>query len=66
MRMHPTLQKLEQMRLHGMAHALRDQRTQPEMEQLPFMDRLGLLVDHEEIVRYNKRLRSRLRRARLR
>ncbi len=66
MLLHPTLDKLEQMRLHGMARALRDQLTQPEMEQLPFMDRLGLLVDHEEIVRYNNRLRSRLRRARLR
>ncbi len=30
------------------------------------MDRLGLLVDQEAIVRYNKRLRSHLRRARLR
>ncbi len=29
---HPTLQKLEQMRLHGITHALRDQLTQPEME----------------------------------
>lgn len=63
---HPTLTKLEQLRFHGMAGALREQLAMPEADQLSFMERLGLLLDHEASVRENERLRSRLRRARLR
>lgn len=63
---HPTLEKLEQLRLKGMARALRAQSNTPNIDQLNFMDRLGLLVDHEATARENARLKSRLRRAKLR
>ena len=63
---HPTLEKLETLRFAGMASALREQLAQPDIDQLDFMERLGLLVDREEVVRHNVRLKSRLRRAQLR
>ncbi len=64
--LHPTLLKLEQMRLRGMAAALRDQLETPEIESVPFLDRLGLMVDHEEAVRGDRRLARRLKSAQLR
>jgi DNA replication protein DnaC len=63
---HPTLEKLEQLRFHGMAGALREQRQTPEINQLSFEERLGLLVDRELTDREDRRLKSRLRRAKLR
>ena len=63
---HPTLLKLEQMRLSGMAAALRDQFDMPDIEAMPFLDRLGLMVDHEEAVRGDRRLARRLHTAQLR
>ena len=51
-----------------MASALSEQLAQPgeatsprHIDQLDFMERLGLLVDREEVVRHNVRLKSRLR-----
>lgn len=66
MLVHPTLLKLEQMRLSGMAAALRDQFDMPDIESMSFMDRLGLIVDHEEAVRGDRRLARRLHTAQLR
>ncbi len=66
MLLHPTLLKLEQMRLNGMAAALRDQLDTPDIDTMPFMDRLGLMVDHEEAVRGDRRLARRLHTAKLR
>lgn len=66
MLIHPTLSKLEQMRLGGMATALRNQLETPEIEAMSFMDRLGLMVDHEEAVREDRRLARRLKMAKLR
>jgi len=63
---HPTLAKLHTLRLSGMAIALEEQQNLPEIEALPFADRLGLLVDREETERQNRLLKSRLGRARLR
>lgn len=63
---HPTLEKLEQLRLAGMAAALRQQLAEPGASELDFMERLGLLVDREEVSRHNARVKSRLRRAKLR
>ena len=63
---HPTLEKLETLRFAGMASALREQLADPDCDQMDFMERLGLLVDREEVVRQDQRLKSRLRRARLR
>ena len=43
--------KLEQIRLGGMAAALRDQLNPPDIDTMPFLDRLELMVGHEEAVR---------------
>jgi len=61
-----TLDKLDQMSLGGMAAALREQMEQSQYLELPFEDRLGLLVDREASWRENRRLATRLKAARLR
>ena len=66
MHTHPTLIALEQLRFHGMAAALREQLVQPDIQELDFMERLGLLVDRESSQRESVRLKGRLRRANLR
>lgn len=63
---HPTLQKLEELRLVGMTAALRDQLEMPDVEALTFEERLGLLVDREATERDDRRLKARLRKAKLR
>ena len=63
---HPTLDKLHALKLAGMAAALADQSTIPDITDLSFEERLGLLVDREMTERDNRRMSSRLRRARLR
>ncbi len=63
---HPTIEQLEKLRFYGMADALRDQLNHPGIEQVAFMDRLGEMVDREANRRESIRLKSRLRRARLR
>lgn len=63
---HPTLEKLEALRLFGMLSALDDQRQMPQCAQLSFEERLGLLVDREATVRADRRLGVRLKQARLR
>lgn len=62
---HPTHDTLTQLRLHGMAKALAEQASQPEIGSLTFEERLGLLVDRERTERQNRQTTSRLRRARL-
>ncbi len=61
-----TLEKLNQLRLTGMSKAFEEQLNMPDIKELSFEARLGLLVDREVIVRENKRLTTRLRTARLR
>ncbi len=63
---HPTLDKLQTLKFSGMAAALADQMAMPDIDELGFEERLGLLVDREITERDNRRLTSRLRRARLR
>ncbi len=63
---HPTLDKLEQLRFKGMLRALRLQMEDPEIDQLGFMDRLGLLIEREMTEREDQKLKGRLRRAGLR
>ena len=63
---HPTLDKLHALKLTGMAAALADQSTIPDITDLSFEERLGLLVDREMTERDNRRMTSRLRRAKLR
>ena len=63
---HPTLDKLQALKLTGMVAALTDQMAMPDIDELAFEERLGLLVDRETTERESRRLTSRLRRARLR
>ena len=63
---HPTLDKLHALKLTGMAAALVDQSATPDITDLSFEERLGLLVDREMTERDNRRMSSRLRRAKLR
>jgi len=62
----PTLEKLEAMRLHGMAQALRELAGNEASRELTFEDRLALLVDRQFTWRQNEALQARLRRAKLR
>lgn len=63
---HPTLDKLHALKFIGMATALAEQIESAEIEALSFEERLGLLVDRESTYRDDRRMTSRLRRARLR
>jgi DNA replication protein DnaC len=62
---HPTLEKLQTLRLPGMYKALTEQMQMPESESLSFEERLGLLADREMTERQDRRLKTRLRQARL-
>ena len=62
---HPTLDKLNQLKLTGMRQALQEQTAIPEIAAIPFEERLGLLVDRELTERGNRRLQIRLRAAKL-
>lgn len=62
---HPTLEKLQMLKLNGMVRALSEQLDHPEIEQLSFEERLGLLVDREITERQDRRLKSRLGKAKL-
>ncbi len=66
MLIHPTLEQLRSMRLEGMARALEEQLQMNDIEDLHFEDRLALLLDREATVRADRRLQTRLRRAKLR
>jgi DNA replication protein DnaC len=61
----PLLDKLSQLRLPAFRAALEEQLHNPQYVDLPFEDRLGLLVDRECIRRDNNRLQRRLKAARL-
>jgi hypothetical protein len=61
----PTLEKLEAMRLHGMAQALREMQGSEQALELSFEERLALLVDRQMTWRQNEALQARLRRAKL-
>lgn len=63
---HPTLDKLHQLRLTGMAKALVHLAESTEAQALTFDERLGLLLDHEATFRDGKRLAARLKIAQLR
>jgi DNA replication protein DnaC len=63
---HPILEKLQQMKFYGMLTALEEQMQMADIEKLSFEDRLALLVDREMTERENRRLKTRLRKAKLR
>ena len=43
----PTIEKLQTMKLHGMAEAFREQIETADSSQLSFEERFGLLVDRQ-------------------
>lgn len=61
----PTLDKLCAMRMRGMAEALQQQLQEPDIHQLSFEERFGLLVDRQWDWRQNRALDRRLRSGRL-
>jgi len=62
----PTLEQLEELRLHALARAWQAQHEDPSIEDLGFDERLALLVEAEWADRQNKRLGRLLRQAKLR
>ena len=63
---HPTLDKLHELRLSGMAKAYAEQLQMTDIDTLSTEERLALMVDREAIERANRRLATRLRKATLR
>lgn len=61
---HPTHEKLNRLKLYGMAHALVEQGTL-DLDHLGFEERLGMLVDREVTERDGRLLAQRLLRAKL-
>jgi DNA replication protein DnaC len=66
MLINPTIDKLNELGLKGMAAALEEQLKLPDVATLSFEDRLGMLIDHEQTSRANVLLKSRLKTAKLR
>ena len=62
----PTIDKLNAMKLAAMARAFADQMQSPDMTQLSFEERFGLLVDYQMTDLENRRMRNRLKIAKLR
>lgn len=65
MMLHPVLEQLKVLKLEGMLAALEGQNSQPEIKQLNFEERLGLLVEYEISFRENKKVKKRLETAKL-
>ena len=66
MLIHPTIDKLNSMRLTGMAKGVRAQMENPEIHNLPFEDRLAIIVDMEFMEREKRQLARRLKSAKMR
>ena len=62
----PTLEKMRELKFHGMARAFEEQFQSSQYAELGFEERLGLLVDRERTDRENRRLQARLARAKIR
>lgn len=63
---HPTLDQLHELRLSGMARAWQEQRQSAQYDTLSFDERFAFLVEREYEERNNRRLKTRLSKARLR
>ncbi len=61
----PTLEKLQTMKLHGMADAFRAQMETTDTSQLSFEERFAMLVDQQWLWKENRALARRLRAAKL-
>jgi DNA replication protein DnaC len=62
----PTIDKLRNIWLYGMADAYVDQQKNTEIRSMDFDDRFGLLVDAEWLLRQNRRTKRRMTEAKLR
>ena len=62
----PTIEKLNSMKLTAMAKAFADQMQCPDITQLTFEERFGLIVDHQMTDLENRRMQNRLKKAKLR
>ena len=62
----PTADKLRELKLYGMLKSFQEQCASTEYVDLSFEERLGLMVDREMIEQQNRRLSSRLKKAKLR
>ena len=60
---HPTLDKIKTLKLYGMAKAFEEQLQMPDIHELSFEERLGLLIEREAADRDNRRMQIRLRKA---
>jgi DNA replication protein DnaC len=60
------MEKLNNLKLTGMVKALTEQQQMAEVDSLGFEERLGLLVDREATERENRKLATRLKKAKLR
>ena len=63
---HPTIDQMHQLGLAGMARAFAELEANPQSADLSHAEWLALLLDREATERYERRLRARLRYARLR
>src|SRR6266536_2459068 len=61
----PTIEKLQTMKLHGMSEAFRAQLETPDVSQLSFEERFGMLVDQQWLWKENRALTRRLSAAKL-
>ena len=62
----PTIEKLNSMKLTAMAKAFATQMQCPDMTQLSFEERFGLIVDYQMTDLENRRMQNRLKNAKLR
>jgi DNA replication protein DnaC len=62
----PTIQKLKALKLFGMAQSIQSFIDNPQSNALSFDEKIGIIVDHEFIVRENKRQARLLKSAQLR
>ena len=63
---HPTLNRLRELKLDGMAEAFAELQRQDDVAELSHAEWLGLLIDRETAHRSTKRYQSRIRAAKLR
>ena len=66
MLVHPIIDKLQSLRFLGMRCAFEEQMQMPDIDQLSFEERMGLLVDREMTERENRRFKAQLTKAKLR
>ena len=62
----PALDKLQALKLTGMLRAYQEQLEMTECDALPFDERFGMLIDREAVEQDNRRMKTRLKKAKLR